>query len=169
MTLERDAWEVLQVSRSSSWPEKRAAYRALARRYHPDGTTPDRRRMVEINAAYERLELQHRHGTGASPEVPIGFDTSAAGSWTGTPAPCSGPAVPPQGSLLRRVMNARHVDTPVVDFGQYAGRRIGEIADHDPRYLRWLSRQSSGIRFRAVIEQVLGPDLEIGRRAAILS
>lgn len=159
MAAERDPYEALQVSRSHPWPEIRTAYRMLARRYHADGTSPDKHRMVEINGAYARLEREHdgagRDTSPASPGVPVG---------PGQPAP----AGPSHGSLLDRIMAARRIDTPVVDFGQYAGWRIAEIAECDPRYLRWLSRHSSGHRFRAAIVQVLGSDHEIGRRAALI-
>ena len=59
MAAERDPYDVLDVSRSHSWTEIRAAYRNLARRYHADGTSPDRDRMVEINAAHAWLEREH--------------------------------------------------------------------------------------------------------------
>jgi curved DNA-binding protein CbpA len=160
---ERDAYEVLQVSRRASWREVRTAYRALARRYHPDGTTPDADHMVAINSAYNHLDREQREGrSDASNGTSTGPGTTADGaSSAGT-----GPAVPTYGPLMDRVMAARRVETPVVDFGQYAGWRIAEIAEHDPRYLRWLSRHPSGNRFRAVIEQVLGDDTKIGRRVA---
>ena len=160
---ERDAYEVLQVSRHASWREVRTAYRALARRYHPDGTTPDADHMVAINSAYNQLDREQRAGgRDALTGNPVGPGTPAGGAWSATP----GPAVPTYGPLMGRVMAARRVETPVVDFGQYAGWRIAEIAEHDPRSLRWLSRHPSGIRFRAAIEQVLGDDAKIGRRAA---
>ncbi len=168
---ERDAYDVLQVSRTASWAELRAAYRALVRRYHPDGTTPDMRRMVEINAAYECLERQHRDnaGRGAAPWIPVGPGREPAGGPPATASAAPAPsAVPSYGPLLDRIRAAERIDTPVVDFGQYAGWRIAEIAQHDPRYLRWLSRHSSGLRFRHAIERVLGPDADIGRRAAIV-
>jgi hypothetical protein len=121
--------------------------------------------MVEINAAYARLEREHPTADRqASAGVPMG-----PGRWAG--AASSAPPPPSaqgNGSLLDRVRTARRIDTPVVDFGQYVGWRIAEIAECDPRYLRWLSRHSSGHRFRAVIEQVLGSDPEIGRRAALV-
>lgn len=176
MTAERDPWLVLGVRRSAAWSDIRAAYRALARCYHADGTHPDGDRMVEINAAYARLERelsQRREAPVARPAPPA--SVAAAGP---APAPSpvpvgsgwAGPASPARGSLLGRIAAARHaeVDSPVVDFGQYAGWRIADIAACDPRYLRWLSRHSSGHRFRLAIAQVLGSDPEIGRRAALI-
>ncbi|HEX5588858.1 MAG TPA: DnaJ domain-containing protein [Candidatus Limnocylindrales bacterium] len=166
MPPERDAYDVLQVSRSASWPEMRAAYRSLARRYHPDGASPDTPRMVEINAAYEQLEREHGEGDrGTSRGVPVGPGRPAdATAFTPPPAP----PVQRFGPLMRRVMANRGIETPVIDFGQYAGWQIADVAAHDPGYLRWLSRHSSGIRFRAVIERVLGTDPDVGRRAALV-
>ena len=75
----------------------------------------------------------------------------------------------PTGSLLWRIQAARHGNSPTLDFGEYAGWTIAEVAEHDPRYLAWLSRHSSGIRFRRAIEEALGSSRDLGRRAALLS
>jgi hypothetical protein len=42
-----------------------------------------------------------------------------------------------------------------LDFGRYAGFTLGELARSDPDYLRWLSRHSSGIRYRGAIMRLL--------------
>lgn len=187
MFVERDPYAVLRVSPSDAWPSIRTAYRNLVRRFHADGTTPDRDRMVELNAAYECLEREHLRfrdeasrgvpmgpGVAASPGVPVGPGVPVRPGVPVGPVVSESPGaararfVPSEGSLLGRMTSARRRDTPVVDFGQYAGWRIAEIAECDPRYLRWLSRHSSGIRYRTSIEQVLGSDPDIGRRAAIL-
>jgi hypothetical protein len=172
---ERDPYDVLQVSRSAPWPEVRATYRTLARHYHPDSPTPDQRRMSAINAAYERLEREHPGGPkGDRAWMPVGPGVvPGAGSASATPSVRPTPTPAPlgvhrAGPLMRRIRANRRHETPVLDFGRYAGWRIAEVATHDPTYLRWLSRHSSGIRFRSVIEQVLGDESEIGRRAAIL-
>lgn len=177
MASQRDPYQVLQVSRSAPWPEIRAAYRALARLFHADGATPDVDRMVEINTAYARLECERQRDLeAASTGIAVGPGRPVEVTSVPPVPPMPpvlpmlpvAPRVPLSGSLLGRMMNAKHIDTPVVDFGQYAGWRIADIADHDPRYLRWLSRHSSGHRYRAIIEQVLGSDPEIGRRAAVV-
>ena len=60
--MERDPYEVLGVARGSSDDEIKKAYRALAKKYHPDNfTDPGQRaraeeKMKEINAAYERIQ-----------------------------------------------------------------------------------------------------------------
>ncbi|HET9681220.1 MAG TPA: J domain-containing protein [Candidatus Limnocylindrales bacterium] len=152
-----DAYAVLGVGRFAPWEAVRESYRALARRYHPDGTAPDAARMIEINAAYDCLERERRART-AGGRAPVG---------PGLPeAPMRQPNDP--GPLLRRFAATRHVDSPVIDFGAYAGWRIAEVAEVDPPYLEWLSRHSSGIRFRAAILEVLGPRPDIGRRAAFV-
>jgi hypothetical protein len=165
----QDPHEVLGVSRFATWPEVRSAFRALARRYHADGQSPDQPRMAAVNAAYEALERSLRAtvddpATDArvSSAVPVGPGWSA-GSQAG------GPIHPPAGSLLGRIQAARYVDSPMLDFGQYAGWRIAAVAERDPRYLVWLSRQSSGIRFRSAIEQALGSGRDLGRPAAVVS
>ena len=159
MAIERDAHEVLGVTRGANWPAVRSAYRSLARRFHPDGAVPDCERMAEINEAYERLERQRQMEAGPRPDhVPVGPGSS--GSWA-----ASAPAH--TGGLLNRMAAARHVDSPVIDFGQYVGWHIVDVAEHDPRYLLWLSRHSSGVRYRDAISRVLG-NHEVGRRAALV-
>ncbi len=55
-----DHYRTLRVMPSASQEEIRRAYRLLAKRYHPDRVSPDRRewareQMARINAAYEVL------------------------------------------------------------------------------------------------------------------
>jgi DnaJ domain len=60
-----DAYSILGVQRGASLHEITAAYRRLAKEWHPDvhGTEAAVRRMVAINAAYEEL----RHASGSTP------------------------------------------------------------------------------------------------------
>lgn len=57
----RDPYEVLGVSRSASKEEIKSAYRALARKYHPDNYAGSplaenaNRKMQEINEAYDAI------------------------------------------------------------------------------------------------------------------
>jgi hypothetical protein len=51
----------------------------------------------------------------------------------------------------------------VLTFGRYAGWALRDLARHDPDYLLWLSRHSSGIRYRTEIYSILG---SMGRSAA---
>jgi len=150
--LERDPHEVLGVVRYAEWREVRSAYLTLARRYHPDGSAPDGPRMAEINAAYEALERRRQvTGTHRPPLQPVGPGPAQEGSRPASQGP-------EPGSLLwrMRAQEGGQVDSPVLDFGPYAGRRVSEIARLDPRYLRGLSRQASGIPYRRAIEAALG-------------
>jgi hypothetical protein len=51
-----------------------------------------------------------------------------------------------------------------IDFGRYEGWRLKDLARHDPDYLRWLSRHSSGVRYRNQITALLGADEAPARR-----
>ncbi len=59
----KDPYSILGVSKKASDDEVRAAYRELARKYHPDNYTDDNplkelasEKMQEINAAYEEIQ-----------------------------------------------------------------------------------------------------------------
>ena len=156
MSPERDAYAILQVSPTAEMDVLRAAYRALARRYHPDGTCPDVHRMAEINRAYERVktpELRTAYDAGARPAVAVGPGRPATlyERWQASTRPSAdGPA------------------GAVIDFGTYQGWRVVDVARHDPAYLRWLSRHSSGIRYRQAIAACLPDSETVGRTARIL-
>jgi hypothetical protein len=122
--------------------------------------------MAAVNKAYEFLERQRRRPGGPSPLVGVG--PGKPGRRDGADASRAITNAPPRGSLLERVEQSRYRETPIIEFGEYAGWRVADVARVDPRYLRWLSRHSAGLRYRAAIAEVLGPDDEVGRRAAIL-
>jgi curved DNA-binding protein CbpA len=144
-----DPYRVLQVDPAADVIVIRAAFRALARRYHPDGDAPDEVRMAAINRAYSLLrdpEARRRHdGLRAHPGVPVG--PGREGASTAAPRP-----------------DRSDTQTPL-DFGRYVGWRICDLARHDPDYLRWLSRHSSGIRFREAIARALPREPDLQRRA----
>ena len=62
-----DPYKILGVDRSMSDEEIKQAYRALARKYHPDRyTDPDlaeiaTEKMKEINAAYEEIQEERKN------------------------------------------------------------------------------------------------------------
>lgn len=68
----KDPYIVLGVSRDATEEQIKAAYRSLARRYHPDryandpqGARAAEEKMKEINEAYDTL-LHHRAGAGGA-------------------------------------------------------------------------------------------------------
>lgn len=158
---ERDAYTVLQVDPRAEADVVRAAYRALARRYHPDGAAPDAQRMSEINQAFDQVRTPERRQQydAARRRVPVGpgrprasttaTTTATYDPWAAGPSEAAGPRPDPE----------------VIDFGRYAGWRIADLARHDPDYLRWLSRHSTGIRFVDAIRRHL-PGEAVGRRGS---
>ena len=140
-----DPYEVLQVHRRAEPEVIRAAFRALARKYHPD-FGGDSARMVQITEAYAVLgNIERRRTFDAQPALPQdrrSTDQSVAtAAWQ--PARAGQPAanVPGTGST--------------VDFGRYAGWTVGALVDHDPDYLEWLARTPVGRRLTTEIEAAL--------------
>lgn len=88
-----DPYGVLGVSPGASKDEVKRAYRALAKKYHPDSHPGDKvaeQKMKEINAAYDQImnpERYRRRPTTAgahSSSTPSGAGT-AGGGYTGNP------------------------------------------------------------------------------------
>lgn len=154
MTGVPNAYLVLQVDPSADFCVVQAAYRALARRYHPDGDSPDAARMAAINRAYRILR---------DPDSRRRHDIERAGGVLPVPIH-AGVTPPPVNPWASR--RAEGTEQGVLDFGRYMGWRIADLARHDPDYLRWLSRHSSGIRFRDAIARVLPREPDLQRRAS---
>jgi curved DNA-binding protein CbpA len=185
-TTTRDAYAILQVDREADQEIIVAAYRALARRYHPDGAAPDLRRMAEINGAYELVKTVDARAR---------YDrerTDPATGWSYEGEGWSAPARPAWAAARRETSSWRRSESPswgasetytaswsipprhqvaeeIIDFGRYAGWTIAQVAGDNPECLRWLSRHSAGVRFRETIVRVLGPDPEIGQRATVVA
>jgi curved DNA-binding protein CbpA len=161
---EFDAYGTLQITPNAEDYVLEAAYRALARHFHPDGSTPDEGRMAAINRAYDllrtperrkrydRLSRSHPMGPGAAGAPSPG--TAAFGGRV--PPPTEGP-----GGLRSGELDPSEL---TIDFGRYEGWRLKDLARHDPDYLRWLSRHSSGVRYRNQITALLGADEAQARR-----
>lgn len=152
-----DLYEVLQVRRGAEPEVIRAAYRALARKHHPDfGGSPER--MAVINNAWAVLgnEVQR-----AAYDARDQAGSSGAGSVSAprTPAATTAPERPPApartGGLSARRPQDPHDTGSVLDFGRYAGWTVDRLVDHDPDYLAWLARTPIGRRLTAEIEGAL--------------
>lgn len=144
MSEPRDAYVVLQVDPTAELIVIQAAYRALARRFHPDGDAPDNGRMAELNYAFNLIR---------DPAARAQYDQQRQALRTRA-VPISQPQAPVEAGVSRAPLT----DRSVLDFGRYQGWTIIDIARRDPDYLRWLSRHSSGIRFRSAIAAALPRD-----------
>lgn len=136
-----DAYGVLQVAPDCEHEVLHSAYRALARKYHPDRdpTGYAARRMAELNQAYVLVR---------DPAQRARYDAArrrAAGSAIPSAAPAGSPPPPRSAAAGSRL-----------SFGRYAGWTLRDLARQDPDYLRWLSRHTSGIRYRTEIYAILG-------------
>jgi len=91
--------------------------------------------MAELNGAYAKLRTPARRAL---------YDAERKlGSKASTIVSARPNSPPPPG-------NAR-----VLNFGRYEGWTIDRLAHHDPDYLRWLRRHSSGLRYRTQIDKAL--------------
>jgi curved DNA-binding protein CbpA len=136
-----DPYRVLQVVPSADQEVLNAAFRALARKYHPDHDASDlaARRMAELNAAWAMVRNADLRATWDRKErrAAYGFDRAQQ-----TPSVAPPPRSASAGTKL--------------EFGRYAGWALRDLARQDPDYLRWLSRHASGLRYRTEIYQILG-------------
>jgi len=164
---EFDPYEVLQVDPTASHEVITAAYRALARLFHPDVMPgPETQiRMVAINAAWELIgdeqrralwDRAHRGMSYALPGDTNGDATPAAAPaagahqpgghrWSLGMKPGTGAAGPPPG----------RPSGSVLEFGRHTGWSMGEIARVDPGYLVWLEARPEGGPYAAEIDAIL--------------
>ena len=137
-----DPYAVLQVVPTADQEVVTAAFKALAFKYHPDRDTTRRaaEKMAQLNCAYSLLrDAASRSAFDRSQRMTI-----AGISVAPTARPAGGPPPP--------VRSAGSVLT----FGRYTGWSLRDLARHDPDYILWLSRHSSGIRYRTEIYGILG-------------
>jgi curved DNA-binding protein CbpA len=177
-----DPYRVLEVDPEASDDAVKAAYRRLARRYHPDlASEPDAAaKMAVVNRAWElvgepaaraRFDRDRRLGRanpGIEPPTP-------------TPAPPPRPRTPPPPEQVssdwtsgRSSVGGTYDDSmrepdglgaagpppgrpsgSVLNFGRYAGWSLGEIARKDIEYLEWLDRTPIGRPFRDEVDALL--------------
>jgi curved DNA-binding protein CbpA len=139
----RDPYRILQVHPDAAPDVVRAAYRVLARKVHPDASTPmgeaEERRMTDLNWAYAIVRDPVRRSQWESDRRRAPPPTPAESATHGAPR---GP-LGADGAELR------------LDFGRYEGWTLGEVVQRDPDYLDWLRRHASGARYRDVIDILL--------------
>ncbi len=135
-----DPYAILQVVSTAEQEVITGAFKALAFKYHPD-RDPSRRaaeKMAQLNHAYALLrDAPTRAAYDRSRRTTIaGISVAVSARRRSAPPP-----VTAAGSVLT--------------FGRYIGWSLRDIARHDPDYVLWLSRHSSGIRYRTEIYGIL--------------
>ena len=134
-----DPYAVLQVLPNAEQEVVNAAFKALALKYHPDHDATRRaaEKMAELNRAYAILRDERARAThDRARRISVAGISVAASTGSVTP-----PASPSPGSVLT--------------FGRYSGWSLRDLARRDSDYLLWLSRHSSGIRYRTEIYGIL--------------
>ncbi len=169
-----DPYRVLDIGSEASQESVREAYRALARRFHPDvADDPEAQsRMVRINAAWELLsdadrraewDLANGNSTAPQNDHPMApqrasqpntdtTDSPTYGeyepggrAWHPSTAPGTGGAGAPPGRPSGSVMAV----------GRHIGWSLGEIARVDPGYLLWLDSMPEGRPYADEIDALL--------------
>ena len=185
-----DAYKVLQVDPEAEDEVIQAAYRRLARKYHPDmdGGLEAAARMAAINAAWERI---------GEPAARTAYDRArrTSSDLAGDPSGPAGPASPEPTAAREPETTSRDWTSgrstvgggfdasmraadglgaagpppgrpsgSVLNFGRYSGWSLGEIARHDLEYLEWLDRMPIGRSHREELDAILRA---AGRRRSV--
>jgi hypothetical protein len=117
LTNDSDYYQILQVSRSAEQEVIHAAYRSLARKYHPDATAAlSSSRMKQINAAYailgDPVRRREYDRTHPDPSADLSTWNSCPGARTPPRAPQSDRPTPPPRSATAAPQPARAATTP---------------------------------------------------------
>jgi curved DNA-binding protein CbpA len=152
-----DLYRVLQVDPAASPLVIQAAYRVLARIFHPD-VEGDDEQMKRINHAWSIL---------GDPRSRAAYDAERAGRHAGPhratagAAPAASPTTPssPAGARVTTEEHAGpppgHPSGPVMRYGRYEGWSLGEIARVDRTFLEWLRRVPAGRQIKDDIDVAL--------------
>jgi curved DNA-binding protein CbpA len=170
MTERPEHYRVLQVDPAANPLVIQAAYRVLARIFHPD-VEGDADQMTRINNAWAVLgdprqraeydrERAGRHpgpigttapGSGVAPTVARSATAPHTAAQHSEPISTSGShlppdhAGPPQGQAFG----------PLLRFGRYEGWTLGQVVRVDRPYLEWLRRVPTGRGLKDDIDVVL--------------
>lgn len=139
-----DPYKILQVDPDAEPEVIRAAYRALALKYHPDLSSASEDRMASLNQAWAILR-----------------DAACRAAFDQTRAEAKRAAEAPKPAPVREQQAPAFTPPPgkqsgsVLDFGRYAGWSLGQLAPADPDYLLWLVRTPIGRPYYAEIRELL--------------
>ena len=180
---ELDPYKALQVDPEAEDEVIAAAYRRLARKYHPDTAAGDpaaaaaaSARMTALNAAWELIGDPARRAAFDRARVvraALLRRASDAGPGAGAASPppdvvsrdwTSGRSSTGSGydaSMRRPDADGAAGPPPgdpsgsVLTFGRYAGWSLGEIGRRDLEYVEWLDRMPIGRPYRDEIDAIL--------------
>ena len=178
-----DHYRVLQVDPEADVEVIQAAYRALARKYHPDVATTREaaERMTAINGAWQVLRSAERREAWDKVRaqrlgipVPTPTDKADPAATTADPAKPSWPEGRPgfrrDDLKSPRGTNRGNAGGPpgkpsgtVLDFGRYKGWSLGQISKQDPEFLEWFVRMPIARPYVREINELLA---EVGRKNA---
>ena len=157
-----DPYDVLGVAPDAEDAVIAAAYRALARRHHPDRAgEAATSSMARINRAWELIGTsaarasydadRRRPVIATGPGHASSQQVDHARSWFEPEPDGTGAAGPPPGRPFGSVL----------PFGRHIGWSLGEIARVDVGYLEWLEDRREARAYREEIDALLR---RIGRR-----
>ena len=160
--LDKDLYKVLHVDPEADPDVIEAAYGVLTSKLNPrtDLTGTHEVRLAELNRAYATLRDRAAR---------LAYDKERSSDLVamGPGENGGGYHHMATGTLTERMQagpNGERIANLEITFGRYAGWTLGALARQDPEYLLWLSRHSSGIRYRSAILRLLSEQEE--QRAA---
>lgn len=167
LVFESDYYKILEVDPEADSDVITAAYRVLAKRVRakPALEEMDQIRLAELDLAYavlsnpaQRRAFDERRLSETVAVGPGYVNGNGHASENGSGSAYDAVARLAAGPLSERLAAGLHGESLgelTINFGRYAGWTLSEIAQSDPEYLQWLSRHSSGIRYRSAILRLL--------------
>jgi curved DNA-binding protein CbpA len=178
-----DPYKTLQVDPEAEDEVIAAAYRRLARKYHPDvAAAPEAAaRMAALNAAWEQIGDPVRRAAfdrDRAIQAAIGRRGNVGAGPAGGRSASSPPATPETVSRdwtsgrssvgggyeesMHTADGAGAAGPPpgnpsgsVLNFGRFVGWSLGEIARADIEYIEWLDRTPIGRQYRDEVDAIL--------------
>ena len=156
---EPNPYKLLQVDPEADPEVIAAAYNALLDKLRlaraARGVTEFRE--AELKRAYAVLSDPGKRNAYAAAHAPVAFSIGPVDGATSAPIPSAGLSGRIAAQTGQIAAHA-HDDGPAavrLNFGRFAGHSLEEILHLDAEYLRWLSRHSSGLRYRNAIMRLL--------------